>query len=231
MKTLFFGTAILLCLAAQPAGAAPILAANFCPGNASCPAGLEEASLVFSEDLSTALDLNDYLLDVTFDGGATGPLYLDMWSFTIAGVQTPSGYEVKPTVLSFSDGSGWLMYYDNVNNGSSCTANPGSSQEVCANGTTTASLLNNEVTFQLSVDLAGDGSGGDDFLLASNSNVNLRARFVDADGKKVGAILSPSSIRVDFPREITEVPEPTSLFLLGSGLVAIAGRVRKRLKG
>lgn len=216
----------LFALSVIPASAAPILAANFCPGNASCPAGLEEASLVFNEDLSTPLDLNDYLLDVTFDGGATGPLYLDLWSFTIEGVQTPDGYEVKPTVLSFSDGSGWLMYFDNVSNSATaCTADPGSSQSVCANGTTTASLLNNEVTFQLSVDLAGD------FLLASDSSVNLRALFVDADGNKVGAILSPNFNTVDFPRDVTEVPEPTSLFLLGSGLVAVAGRVRKRLKG
>src|SRR3954451_14203308 len=82
--------AVMLVGMASPGEAATILVANFCPQNASCPAGLTEASLTIS-DIAGG-DANDYNVTATFTGNASAPAFLDMFSFTIAGADTPGGY-------------------------------------------------------------------------------------------------------------------------------------------
>ena len=134
-----FNVLLVLGLGAQAVVAAPILAANFCSvavpdvDHSSCPVGLTQASLEFTENTATRDDLNDYFLLVTFAGNASAPAYLDEFDFTIDGVKTPDGYEVKPFITAFSGGNGWQTFYDKIAaNDASCTVDGGQGAEESA---------------------------------------------------------------------------------------------------
>jgi hypothetical protein len=66
-------------------------------------------------------------------------------------------------------------------------------------------------------------------------DASIKARFVDANGEKTGDLLSegitlqPGPVGVD-PREVTAMPEPTSLLFLGSGLTGLAALRRRYSK-
>ena len=212
----------LRALARDPSNASPVIYADFCPGNASCPGGITEASLCFSLDTATQ-DANDYFLTVTISGDNTAPAYLDMFSFTIAGVDTPLGHALSPTLLSAPGGTSlYTTVFDNVSNSATaCTMNTGQSQEVCTN---TLSALGfalpvGTATFQFYVDLSGI------LICRRITGLNLRAAFNNADGSNAG-ILSPDG---NFAT-MAPVPEPTSMLLFGSGIFGVVAKVRNKRK-
>jgi hypothetical protein len=209
-------------LPAIPANASPVIYANFCPGNVSCPGGITEASLSFSLDTATQ-DANDYFLTVTISGDNAAPAYLDMFSFTIAGVDTPLGYASSPALLSAPGGASlYKTVYDNVSNSATaCTTNTGQSQEVCTNTLSALgfALPGQTATFQFLVDLSGN------YLIAPDNGLNLRVAFNNADGSNAG-ILSPDGNYAT----MAPVPEPTSMLLFGSGIFGVAAKVRNKRK-
>src|SRR5204863_1622477 len=81
MKKAAFGLAVLAAgiLSASTTQASQF-AFNFCPGNASCPADLTEASITFTTKDATP-DVNDYTVDITFKGTLTNT-FIDMIDFT-----------------------------------------------------------------------------------------------------------------------------------------------------
>lgn len=218
-RLLVLGSLVCAC-SATPLYAAP-LSINFCPGDATCPAGVLEASLTFTEIVNS--DPNDYVLDITIKGGSNAPAYVDELSFSLSGVQTPGGYEYQPTLVSAPGGGApWVVYWDNVSASvKSCTSDTTSSQEVCTQsgpGTPTnfgAPLPGQTLVWEYVVDLAGSAP------LGTQSVANLRAQFLNSNGSNAG-ILSPGG------GTLTQVPEPSTLLVSGVGFLFAAALMRRR---
>jgi hypothetical protein len=210
-------------LAAMPVTASP-LSIDFCPAAATCPSGVTEASLTFTEIVNS--DPNDFIVDLVITGDSTAPSYVDEVSFAIDGVQTPTGYELKPTLLDApGGGQPWAVYWDGISGSAgNCVGDTGHSQSVCAQSgpkdpTNFGALLPGQtLTWEFLVDLSGSTA------LSAASTVNLRAQFLDSSGKNVG-ILSPGG------GTLTPVPEPGTLILCGGGLSVLAAYRRRRATG
>ena len=204
---------------------------NFCPAAASCATGVTEASLSFDAVVATP-DTNDYLLTARFRGDATAVSTLDAWSFAITGVSGSTGnggYEALPTLgLTFpAGGSPWVVQYDNINN-NACNGSGGGQETCVESGGAPPSLTNATLTWTVFVNLADNLPD-----LSATSTIQLRARFQPNGNLSPGfhqVTVTDGNGGVETTIGPTAVPEPASLTLLGSGLLALASRVRKRLK-
>lgn len=202
--------------AAAPASADPV-SINFCPGDATCPAGVTEASLKFVENVATIDDLNDYYVTLLISGDSTAPAYVDEVSFKVSSAQV-SDYETLPTLTAWpSTGTPWISYFDNVSGSSnSCVSNTGQQHAVCAqSGPGNASNYGGELTgetlvWTFYVDFV-DPFGS----VSLDDGLNLRAQFLTSTGRNAG-ILSP-----------TGVPEPATLFLTAIGIIPFVLRRRR----
>ncbi len=224
MKRIVLLVGLLVVAGVLPASAGPVaFSYDYCPGSNGCPAGVTHASLTFADNLSTADDTNDYLVDVYITGTALAPYYVDEISITTP-APTPGGYDSQPSIVlapgqgELGTGSPWIVYYSNVNASSgSCTGNTYNSQEVCVQsgpGVTSnygAELQGQTLHWELIVNLAAG------YTITQSSGVNLRAQFLTQDGKNAG-ILSP-------------VPEPTTLAMLGVSFGAFLVSKRRTIFG
>src|SRR5688572_19138214 len=128
----FLAAAVVACAAYASAAQAATFTINYCPGDASCPANLSEASLTFDEIL-TGADPNDYNVTIAIVGGPGAPQFIDTVQFSIAGVDTPTGYEARPTLVSAPlQGAAWSVYWDVIaGNPADCSADTSNGQGVC----------------------------------------------------------------------------------------------------
>jgi hypothetical protein len=210
---------------------------NFCPGHSSCNTDLSEASLSFVTVDGTS-DVNDYTLTVRFVGTLTNT-FIDTIDFS-----TGLEFAALSTLTSAPEGTGlgdWTTKYDKLNAsaGNNCSGELQNHLFVCSKSTTgNGPSLNGTNDWVFSVDFLGDG------VLGSTSTVDLRARFVDSDGTKVGALMSPEhtyTFDTTGPSDTTgtgdttgpgdttgNVPEPAMLSLFGAALALGARRLRRR---
>jgi len=230
MKRVVFGLAVLAAgiLSASTTQASQF-AFNFCPGNASCPVNLTEASITFTTKDGTP-DVNDYTVAITFKGTLTNT-FIDMIDFTADIDMAKPTLDTPPAGPSAST---WDIFFDKVDNGNGCAGDGNNKKFVCAVSTTgTGPDFAGTNTWIFSVNFDGNT------LVSANSAVNLRALFVDANGDKVGAILSPDGKAVTTTTTVTPttdgtpttsgtVPEPALLSMLGLGLAGAAYRSRRR---
>jgi len=230
MKRVVFGLAVLAAgiLSASTTQASQF-AFNFCPGNASCPADLTEASITFTTKDGTA-DVNDYTVAITFKGTLTNT-FIDMIDFTGDIDMAKPTLDTPPAGPSAST---WNIFFDKVDNGNGCSTDGNNKKFACAvSATGNGPDFAGTNTWIFSVDFDGNS------LISANSAVNLRALFVDANGGKVGSILSPDGKAVTTTTTVTPttdgtpttngtVPEPALLSMLGLGLAGAAYRSRRR---
>lgn len=225
-KLIRLGIAVAACVAlfggfAQRDASAASFTVNFCPGDATCPVGITEARLTFTEKLGTA-DVNDYDLVVRIVGNASAPAFLDELQVQISGVNAPAGYQSLPNLTSAPAGATWTTAFDVVPN---CATAPLSGNAFCSQSSGNGVAANATNIFAYDVNLAGT------FQIGNSTTLNLRAQFLNANGSNAG-ILSPGGAT---PGSGTtpgsgSIPEPGSaaLGLLGLALMIAALRSRRR---
>jgi hypothetical protein len=219
---------------AAPAAHADTFKYNFCPIDDSCPDDLTEGSLTFDTVDGTG-DVNDYTLTVRFVG-TLNDLFIDTIDFT-ANME----FAALPTLTSAPTGTvlgDWTTKYDKVNAaaGNNCSGEISNhlfscSKATTGNGPSVAGV--NEWVF--AVNFLGEG------LLGEDSKVDLRALFVNSDGRKVGTLMSPSAHTFDTTGTVDttgdttgtgettgSVPEPAMLTMFGAALAVGAHRLRVR---
>ena len=215
--------AVAALVIAAPAAHADTFKYNFCPVDDSCDANLSEASLIF-ETVDGTLDPNDYKLTIRFVGTLT-TRFIDTIDFT-------TGLELASLPILTSAPAGtlltdWTTKFDKLNAsaGNNCTGEISNHKFACSKSTTgngpSFAGINDWV---FDVNFLGNG------VLGADSKVDLRAKFVNSDGEKVGALMSPTTHTFDTTgnTETTgNVPEPAMLSLFGAALLAGARRLRR----
>ncbi len=228
-KGIFAAAAAAVFVMSASAAQAATFKYHFCPIDASCNADLTEASLTFEEVAGG--DVNDYTLTVRFVGTLNN-IFIDTIDFS-----TGLEFASLPTLTDAPDPTAigdWTTKYDKVNAsaGNNCTGEIVNHLFVCSKSTTgNGPSLQGINEWIFDVNFLGNG------VLSANSNVDLRALFVNASGEKVGTLMSPHAHTFDTTgasdttggSDTTgRVPEPAMLTLFGAALALGARRLRAR---
>jgi hypothetical protein len=205
------GLVLLLTLGAAPAAADSI-------GPSCLPVETCQGSIYTLTYDPVPVGLNTYEFTYTIDtsGYTGGGSYLDNVALKIA------SSIVSAVLVSAPGGTGnWILTLGGINN-SGCSGSGGGFD--CADATSLGSFnLVPGPTYTWVFDI---NVGSASLLLApapGEGSASIKARYVNSSGEKVGALLSENIT-------LTPVPEPASIALFGSGLLTLAGLIRKRRK-
>jgi PEP-CTERM motif-containing protein len=136
-----------------------------------------------------------------YNGGGSG---IDEVAIKIASIVDQASLVSAPT-------AGWHLMAGGIN-GSGCSGSGSGfecSWDAAGNGAAVGSLL----TWVFDIDIASP-------LLSGFDEASIKARYVDPNGNKVGALVSENIT-------LTSVPEPASLSLLAFGAVGVAALRRR----
>ena len=227
--------AVVLLACGVSAAHADTFSFNFCPGDASCPADLTEASLNFTTVDGTA-DPNDYELTIRFVGSLTDT-FIDTIDFT-----TGFAMASMPVLTTAPEGTvlgDWTTKFDkaNASAASNCSGTIPNQKFACVKATTGDGPDTDGINeWVFSIDFAGED------LVSGESDVHARVLFVDDSGSKVGPVSlteaatpttgdTPTTSDAPTTSETPttgRVPEPAMLSLMGVSLTVMARRLRRR---
>jgi len=115
--------------------------------------------------------------------------------------------------------SGWVLHSTTLNNGG---CGGGSAGFVCADHADPAVAVGGTLDWVFDITLDNG------FLFVPPTQASIKVRYANSDGRKVGALVSEE---IDLQTHGgSQVPEPSSVILLGSGLVGLVLWGRKKIQ-
>ncbi len=161
-------------------------------------------------------DLYEVNLNIdTSDYTGTGA-YIDTVAYKI------SSSVDSATLNSFPDGP-WDVFTNSGLNANGCSG--GGSGFVCAQSDNSGGAVNGTLAWNFTTDIGGE-------LFTAPFEASIKARYVNADGEKVGDLVSEmitlQPANGNGNGGPTPVPEPGALGLLGAGLLGLVWQRRKR---